>query len=371
MKPENTILPETPFLAYRGESNKRPPPVAWVGILALAAATLALIGCSRQNNSGRVVWAEVDGKPIYREQVERHYRNRTSAASDTDNREQELSFMLNILDELISNQVLLAHAAHARVTVSEAEVDDRIAQLRAPYTEEEFQKRLGDQGMTLQDLREEVRNSLIINKLINKDIQSRINVSDAEIRAYYERNKSNYSVPETEYHLAQIEVTPERDPQVRNLKNDDASSPVAAERKIQALYARLRSGEDFAAVAQNYSEDPRTAPGGGDMGFIPASSLDSSPALKKAVTSLSVGGLSGIIQSSSGFHIVKLLGIEKPGQHDLSDPQVESAIRRNLMNEKEQLLKAAYIEDLRNRAQVVNYLAQQIVSAGGVPKGFK
>ncbi len=337
---------------------------------ALFAAALA-VTCSHQTPPVPDVWAEVDGKPITRQEVERQYRSRLNAGSDAGNREQELSFKLNILDELISNQILLDHASHSKIAVSEAEVDDRIAQLRSPYTEAEFQKKLADQGLTLPDLRTQVRDSLIITKLTNKEIDSRISVTDDEIKAYYERNKSNFNVPETEYHLAQILVTPAADKQVGNLKSDDAITPAAAQRKIQALYARLRSGEDFATVAGNYSEDPRTAPGGGDMGFIPASALESNPQLKKAVLALQVGGVTGIIQTGTGFHIVKLLGIETAGQHDISDPQVESAIRRTLMNEKEQLLKAAYIEDLRNRARVVNYLAQQVVQAGGVPPGFK
>lgn len=348
--------------------HPRRRPWAFAACLAFAAG---LLGCSRPSAPNAEVWAEADGKPIMRAQVERQYRSRMSATTDAGDPEQEWSFKLNILDELISNQVLLSHAAHARVTVSEAEVDDRIAQMRSPYTEEEFLKRLRDEGMTLDELRTEVRNSLIIAKLINKEIESRIAVSDQEINAFYQRNRANYTVPETEYHVAQIQVTPEHDPDLHNLKNDDASSPAAAERKIQALYARLSAGEDFSKVAQEYSEDPRTAPGGGDMGFLPASSLESNPALKKAVLSLQVGGISGIIQTQTGFHIIKLLGIEKPGQHDLSDPQVESAIRQTLTNEKEQLLKAAYIEDLRNRAKIVNYLAQRIAAAGGVPQDLK
>ena len=337
----------------------------------LLATLLGYAACTRHAAPGPDVWAEVDGKPITRQEVERQYRARQNAGSDAGNPEQELSFKLNILDELISNQILLAHAAHSKVSVSEAEVDDHVAQLRSPYTEMEFQKKLADQDMTLPDLREQVRDSLIVSKLTNKEIGSRINVTDDEIKAYYDRNRATFNVPETEYHLAQIRVTPFADKQVGNTKNDDAATPAAAERKIQALYARLRSGEDFAAVAQEYSEDPQTAPGGGDMGFLPASALDSNPALKKAVLALQVGGISGIIQTNTGFHIVKLLGIEAAGQHDISDPQVESAIRRNLMNEKEQLLKAAYIEDLRDHATVVNYLAQQVVQAGGVPPGFK
>jgi peptidyl-prolyl cis-trans isomerase SurA len=366
------MIPETaPFAYSYRERGPWPRATAAARAAVLLALLGCIVGCSHQAAPGADVWAEVDGKPITRQEVERQYRNRMNAGSDAGNREQELSFKLNILDELISNQILLAHAAHARITASEAEVDDRIAQLHSPYTAEEFQKKLADQGMTLADLRTQVRDSLVISKLTNKEIESRISVSAEEIKAYYEHNKANYSVPETEYHVAQIQVTPERDPEVHNLKNDDATSPVAAERKIQALYARLRAGEDFPTVAQEYSEDPRTAPGGGDMGFIPASSLESNPQLKKAILALQVGGLSGILQTPSGYHIIKLLGIETAGQHDISDPQVESAIRRSLMNEKEQLLKAAYIEDLRNRVNVVNYLAQQIVTAGGVPENFK
>jgi peptidyl-prolyl cis-trans isomerase SurA len=335
-------------------------------------AVLALLGsCSRESAPSPDVWAEVDGKTITRQQVERQYSNRMAAGSDAGDREQELSFKLNILNELISNQILLAHAAHARITVSEAEVDDQISKLHSPYSDEEFQKRLGDQGLDMEGLREEVRKSLVINKLVNKEIESRISVSDADIEKFYNQNRANYHVPETQYHLAQIQVTPVRDPQIRNLKNDDASSPVAAQRKIEALYARLRANEDFSTVAQEYSEDPRTAPGGGDMGYIPVSALESSPELKKALSDLQPGAISGILATKTGYHIIKLIGIEKPGQHDLSDPQVQSAIRRTLMNEKEQLLKAAYIEDLRNHAKIVNYLAGQVVTAGGVPAGFK
>ena len=89
---------------------------------------------------------------------------------------------------------------------------------------------------------------------------------------------------------------------------------------------------DFAVMAQEYSEDPKTASGGGDMGFVPASSLDSNPQLKRALHSLKVGQISPIIRTTEGFHIVKLLGREEPGQHRVSDPQVQSAIRRALID---------------------------------------
>jgi len=321
--------------------------------------------CSQKPAPGRSMWAEVDGTPIYRDQVERYYRGRMAQVTEAASTEQILSVKLNVLNELINNQILLVHASRAQIAVSEGEVDKRLAQLQGPYGKQEFQKRLSEQGLQWDELREEVRKNLSIEKLINKEITSRVTVNDADITSYYERNKSNFNVPEREYHVAQIEVTPQRDPQVRNLRKDDAKNMVEAERKIRALYAQVRGGADFAAVAQAYSEDPKTASGGGDMGFIPASGLESHPLLKRAISPLKVGDISGIVRTEEGFHIFKLLAREDPGQHPISDPQVQSSVRQTLANEKEELLKAAYIEDLRNRAKVVNYLAQQVVANGG------
>jgi len=335
--------------------------LGWIGLVLSLGCLIVMPGCRRQSSSDREIWAEIDGQPVYRDQVERIFRGRMTTGADAVSPEEALSFKLNILNELINNQILVAHALRARITASEAEVDTKLAELQSPYSKGEFQKRLRDQGLEIEDLRREVRQSIIITKFINKEITSRIAVSDAEIAAYYDRNKANFNLTEAQYHLAQIQVTPTGDPEVRNLKNDDAKTPMAAERKIQALYARLRAGEDFATAAQDYSEDPRTAGGGGDMGFIPASALDSSPPLKQAISTMKVNDISGIIRAQDGYHIIKMLGKEQAGQHPLSDVQVQNAIRQALRNEKEQLLKAAYIEVLRNRAKVVNYLADQIV----------
>jgi len=334
--------------------------------LAVLAGLSLLPGCGTHKFApGQQVWAEVDDQPIYREQVERLYRGRTTQGTDAVSPEEAMSFKLNILNELINNQILVMHASHSLITASEAETDAKVGELRSPYSPAEFQKKLVEQGLDNDGLRKEIRESIILTKLINKDINSHISVTDAEIASYYQKNKANFNVSETTYHIAQIQVTPRPDAEVRNLKSDDAKTPAAAEHKIQALYESLMRGEDFATVAQGYSEDPSTAAGGGDMGFIPASGLNA--ALKQVVNSLKVGQISPIIRSNIGFHIFKLLGVEEAGQHTLSDLRVQSAIRQTLRNEKEQLLKAAYIEMLRNRAKVVNHLAEGVVKAGGVP----
>jgi peptidyl-prolyl cis-trans isomerase SurA len=317
------------------------------------------------------VWAEVNGKPILRDEVERLYRSRPNSSPEGGNDVSALSLKLNILNELINNEILLAHASRAGVNVSEAEVEKKLGDLRTPYSEEDFQKRLKERGMTPNDLRQQVHDGLLVEKTINKEIMERVGVSDAEVAGYYARNKASFKVAETQYHLAQILVTPAPNPSLQNLANDDAKTPAAAERKVKALYARLRRGEPFDKLAQAYSEDPNTVSGGGDMGFVPASSLASQRNILMALQSLKVGQVSGIIRDSGGYHIVKILGREDAGQRPLSDPEVEQSIRQTLMNQKEQLLRDAYIEDLRDKARVSNYFVAQIVKGAGNPADLK
>jgi len=336
-------------------------PASVLGLLAVAGVISLMPACQRHNAGSRAVWAQVDGHPIYRDQVEKIYSSRSGSTGEASDQEEALSYQLNILNELINNQILLAHAARSGITVAESEVDTKVAQLGSPYSKEQFAQKLKERGMTENDLRDEVRTTLTLNKLLNRDINARVSVSDADIAAYYQHNKASFDVPETEYHLAQVEVTPGSNKDVHNLKNDDAKTPQMAQRKVQALYAQLRAGQDFAAVAQNYSEDPTTAPSGGDMGFVPESSLAGNPALERVVKSLKPGEISGIIATPSGYHIIKLLGVEKAGQYPLTDPNVQARIRKTLMNEKQQLLKAAYIETLRDKAKVQNLLAEQII----------
>ena len=163
-------------------------------------------------------------------------------------------------------------------------------------------------------------------------------------------------------------MTDQPNPQVHNLKNDKAQNEAEARKKIQMILNRLDSGEDFATVAMNYSEDPESSPNGGDLGFTPQSALArTDPATRDAVAKLKPGQYSGIItivhpqtKQVFGFRIVKLISKEPAGQRELNDPRVQQNIREQLLNRKDQLLKAAYYEMARNSAEVVNYYGASI-----------
>jgi peptidyl-prolyl cis-trans isomerase SurA len=336
----------------------------WLGVLVTLLAS-----CGRGGSAKREVWAEVNGHPIYRDEVESYYRRRVSSASGPVSDEQALSLKLNLLNELIDNQLLVQRAAELRLVVPEAEVDHRIAELQSPYSAEAFQKKLADDGLTPAGLREQVQQSLLVRKLLDREIHSRLKISPAEIGAYYQRNKARFDVLETRYHLAQILVTPAREGKLQNARRSDAVGRLEAERKVRMIEGQLRSGADFAQLAGEYSEDSATASGGGDMGFVPASTLAADTKLRDGVGLLHVGQVSGAIRDGEGnFHILKLLGREDAGQRSLSDPQVQRTIRDTLLGQREELLKAAYLEDLRNRAKVKDDLARRTVDSAGDPQ---
>jgi peptidyl-prolyl cis-trans isomerase SurA len=270
---------------------------------------------------------------------------------------------LEVLRTLVDNEVMLQCAEKMGLMAVDADVDAKFTELKAPYTAEEFQKQLDSKRLSVEDLKAQLRRDLSVQKLFNKEITSKITITDQDITDFYNANKGSFNLAEPQIHMAQILVTPMPDPNVRNLKNDKAQDDQQAQKKIQGLMARVRQGEDFSLLAQNYSEDANTAQAGGDMGFIPESSFDKANAdLRRVVNALRPGETTGILRTAEGYRILKLITREPAGQRDLGDPKVQQTIRETLINRKDQLLKAAYYEVARNEAKVDNYLATRIVT---------
>jgi len=342
-------------------------------LLPLAALAFSFAaGCNKQTQHAPDVWAVVNGKEVKRDEVDKYYRTRVNPEGQEPSQEESLSLKLNVLDELIINEILLERAKKLNLEASDGEVEDKFTELKAPYTEDEFQRRLKDQGMSVDDLKLDLRRQLSIQKLLNREVVAKISITDQEVAEFYNSNKAQFNVAEPTYHLAQIKVTPRKDAQIRNRKNDDATNEAEAVRKTKMLMDRLNSGADFAQLAMDYSEDMNTASTGGDLGFVPGSGLTApqvDPALKRAVLGLKPGQVSQPIeardQTGPSYHILKLISRDPPGQRSISEPQVQQNIRDTLRSRKEQLLRSAYLAIARDDAKVANYLAQQVIEAAG------
>ena len=339
----------------------------------LTVAVLALSGCHPQHAADVV--ATVNGHPIMRADMDKAYKEQLGDSPQGPLApEQADSLRLNLLSQLISEETIQQRAAKMNLTATPEEVDAKLNEMKQPYTEDEFNRRLAEHHTTVDEVKRDLRRSLTVNKLLNKEINSKITVSDADISSYFGAHKSEFNNIETQYRIAQILVTDAPAPHVGNLQNSKATNDTEARKKIQALKNRVDSGEDFGSIAMNFSENPTTSPNGGDMGTLPESQLKASAGpLFNLISAMKPGQTTDIIpfpdpadptgKRIGGYAIFQLISKDPAGQHDLSEPQVQQRIRQGLRDVRSQLLKNAYFEMLRDQAKVENFFAEEIFKA--------
>jgi peptidyl-prolyl cis-trans isomerase SurA len=351
-------------------STRRPKPVR--AIMLAAYVAVVLTGCQPKRSADVV--ATVNGHAIMHAELDKAYNDQLGDnPQEKPSEEQSDSLRLQLLGELINYQIVEQRAAKMNLSATPDEVDAKLAEMKAPYTEDQFNQRLAEHHTNVEGVKRDLRRSITYNKLINKEINTRITISDADISNYFSAHKAEFNNIETTYHLAQILVTntpPPPNSGPANLQGNKATNDEEARKKIQALKNRVDAGEDFGTLAMNFSENAQVSSNNGDMGVIPQSQLQQSvgPALFAIIDKLKAGQSTDIIplpdphdpKKTSGYMILQLIAKEPAGQHDLSEPQVQQHIRDGLREARSQLLKAAYFEMLRDQSKIENYFAEDI-----------
>jgi peptidyl-prolyl cis-trans isomerase SurA len=314
-------------------------------------------------------WAVVNGREIRAADVERAYR-RTMAPEVTPSDDEVFVAKLGLLDELILQELMVARARDVQLAVTDAELDEAYRERWGEIPAEELNKELERRSLTTTDLRTALRRDLLTQKLLVREVESRVSVTDEDVTLFFEANRESFNRAEETYRLAQIVVTPAREPQQVNRTGDDAATPQQAQQKVQRLIERLQAGADFGELAADFSEHLETAQRGGDLGYIPVSALrQAPPALRDAVIGAEPGTVS-VVQDNGAYAIVLVVAREPAGQRDLSMPEVREQITEALRDRREQLLRAAFLTTLRSEATVVNVMARKVVEAQGkVPSG--
>ena len=215
------------------KATRKPEASLTIAASLLLAFLLLLTGSGcTPKQAGADVMATVNGRKITRTEVEKYYNNQTADAPQKPSQEQADSLRLSILRELIDNEILMQRAEKMGLLATDEEINSKLAEIKAPYTQEEFDKRLKERNLTLDDFKRDLRRSITIEKVLNKEITSKINISDDDITAYYNQHKAEFNLIEPQYHLAQILVTTQPNPQVRNVK---AQNEADARKKIQMI----------------------------------------------------------------------------------------------------------------------------------------
>lgn len=288
--------------------------------------------------------------------LDRLYADQTAGASSPLPAEQSLQLRLSLLNQLIDREILLQYAARLGLKADPAAVARQVAVDRTRQPE-----------LSEAEARQEANDNLVLADLLQREVADKVRISDSDIANFYQQNQTSFHLPERQYHVLEIVVTPTPAP-VTNLAEDKAATPAAARKKIAMLQQRLAQHVDFSTLAQQYSEDPDTASSGGDLGGIPQSVLmsDTPAPLRNAILALRPGQVSPVVTTSNGwYYLIKLVGIEPAGVHPLSDLQVRQSIRDMLTKARQQVLQAAFLTTARDQATVVNYYAQQILAGKG------
>jgi peptidyl-prolyl cis-trans isomerase SurA len=340
-------------------------------VVALALAAVSLMAACRSSTPQTAApavsadaWATVDGREITRDEVEKAFR-RIGDNTQPLTTEEAMTAKLGLLDDLIMEEILIGRASALKVEVPDTEVETAYNEARKNITEEAFQQELTKRNLTAADMRDGLRRDLLTKKVLDREVVSKVTVTDQEISDFFNANRAQFNLPEEAFHLAQIVVTPVRDAQLTNRSGDDATTPQAATAKVAMLMERLKGGAAFSELARDYSEDPESAPRGGDLGLVPLSAIkQAAPALREATLQVPIGS-ARVVSDGGGHTIVFKVAHEPAGQRDLSTPNVRERITQGLRARKEQLLRAAYLAAARSDADVVNHAARRVVEAQG------
>ena len=238
----------------------------------------------------------------------------------------------SFLVQLIDRELIHGEARRLNVTLSEEGVETALQSYRQDYPDSSFETMLQERGLSLQFWREELKESLIMEKLLEQAVYSKILVTDMEVAAYFEDNRSQFDRP------AQVRAR---------------QIVVADEGKGQEILGLLRQGQSFADVAAEYSLSP-DAQHGGDLGFFGRGEMP--PEFDEIVFDLPVKRLSDLVKSEYGYHI--FLVEEKRKAARLSKQEATEEILSILEGRKKEEVYLGWLQDMRARAVIAVDWAQ-------------
>ncbi len=244
------------------------------------------------------------------------------------------------LDALVGKTLVAQEAARRNLGVSSADVNAHLERVRAQqgWTEDQLRMYLSGQGLSLAKFREEVRENLLRQRVVGAVLGSKIRIGESDLRDYY-KEKLTQANTEFEVEAAHIVLT----------VPDNATSAEEAAIRQQAneLAQRAKSGEEFAALARQYSQGPG-ATDGGYLGTLRRGSIDGS--IEQAIFALEPGQIGGPVRSPFGYHV--LYAISKKSLPAQAYEEVKAQLQRELHEKRLEEELGKWVEELKKKSFV-------------------
>lgn len=305
----------------------------FMGVLTISGLLMTSLTACKKGPAGVV--AQVNGNNITQEQfvkeysIQRNYYLLTTGgtlealdktAPNAPTKSVDEIIQENILKNMITEELLKEEATKAGFKVDDAEIDKNIEEIKSQYGGEEgLNKALKEAGMTLDYYKESMKKNQLIGEFIEKSEQFK--ATDDEVKAYYDKHKSDYEVVKAAHILVETEE------EAKNIKSE------------------LDKGSDFATIAKEKSKDTGSAENGGDLGEFDPSIMV--PEFSEALKAMKVGEISQPVKSQYGYHIIRL-----DDKKEKTLDEVKDTISQQLASEKFQ----KYLTDLEKNAKIEKYL---------------
>lgn len=285
------------------------------------------------------VLARVDGEPISRADFERALKNIEGRAGGPVPAERRDEIFREILDQLVAYRALVQESRARKVTVADPEVEARIDAIRKQFPDEgAFNKALADRGLSLDRLRADTREELLVARLVEAEVTPQVDVKEADIKDFYDKNPERFQQPE-QVRASHILI--------RLPEGGSAEQKKAARAKAEDVLAQVKAGGDFAALARQHSQDG-SAPQGGDLNFFQRGQMV--PAFEEAAFALQPGQVSGVVESPFGFHIIKVT--ERRPARTVPLAEVAPRIGQFLTMQQQQQKTEAFINAVKARHKI-------------------
>jgi len=320
----------------------------WTAMTSVALTLVVSVALAGESTSKEKA-AVVNGTVITMGEVEREMsivQARISARGGRLSDAQVSDMRPKVLENLIDRELLFQESRNRDIKVEETEVNKRLSGLKKRFPDKaQFKKMLSEMKMSEKALNSKVRQEIAIQKFIEKQFANDVSIQDSEIKAYYDSHTDSFKQPGK---VRASHILLKVDPKA------DKSTRAKVQKKLEEVRKRLEKGEDFAALAREFSECPSKKKGG-DLGFFSRGQM--AKPFEDASFALETGKMSGIVKTRFGYHLIK--ATDKKPEKKLAYKDVKEKVGNYLGKMKIRDKVLAFLEKYREKAVVKRYLNKQ------------
>jgi peptidyl-prolyl cis-trans isomerase C len=284
--------------------------------------------------------ARVNGEPIRKTDFEKALMNVEANAGGPVPPDQRDRVYRGVLDQMIGFRLLIQETKSRKMVVPDGELDKRVEQIRSRFpTEEAFKQALQEQNVTVEDLRTDALNDLLVGNMLQAEVAPKVSVTPEQVNDFYQKNPAQFQQPERVRASHILVGFPQ---------NADEAAKKEARTKAGELLKEIKAGKDFGELAKQHSTDPGSGKNGGDLGFFQKGQMV--PPFEQAAFALKPGETSDLVESQFGVHIIRMVE-RQPGRVVPLD-EVRPKIQQYLEGQGRQQQTQAFVETLKAKGKI-------------------